>query len=951
MTDTLTSRLKAILRKDQILDTDLWREIYARDASYFDIKPQCIVRPESVEQVRQIIAAATATGTGVTFRTGGTSLSGQTVGSGIICELRTTMNRYEVRDSGKRIWFEPGITANQVNAHLKAYNTHIGPDPASSQAAMMGGILANNSSGMQAGTKYNSYHTMASIEFMLANGRRYNTALKSDRDRFLRDENDLCDGLLRIRSEILADEAALNKIVRKYRIKNVTGYAMNSFVDFDDPMDIFAHLLIGSEGTLGYIIAGELFTRPLYNVYSSSLLYFPTVTDAAASAAFLGQTGALAVEMMDYASLQASRGRTNDMPAGTTAMLVDYGASCSEEMEALISSVEPKIRSIRNLVHVEPFTRTVAARAALWKIRNGVFPCVAGVRVPGSTVILEDVAAPVEDLDRLVEGVQQLFHKYDYDGAIFGHARDGNIHPLVTTRMDSDRELARFRNFMDGFVKHVISLDGSLKGEHGTGRAIAPFVADEWGDTIYGWMCRVKDLADPHGILNPGVIINSDKNCYIEPIKTLDLFGKGLKYEKADKCMECGYCEHLCPSRYITLTPRQRLQSQRIINHYRENEKYCRGLKKEYDYLGRDTCCTDSTCSLACPLKIDTGVVTDAVREKDNPRLMQSALTASARHYGVFESSIRGALKCAVATEKIITPEPLIWATDFAHKISKYAPHWSKYFPMPSKLHYREADNPDFIYFPACVTRIFGASSLGKDDMISVILRIARRAGINVAVPKRVHGLCCSQIWQHKGDPMGQRIAANKTVETFWELSRQGSIPIFCDTTSCTHTLLSLANEESLFDTENLDRYRKLKIIDITSWLHDTVMPRLKVTKPKKNVMLHPTCASKLLGLADTMEAVARMCAEKVNRPIDAYCCAAAGDRGFIYPEVAKAATRDERREINAEIAHGSGPNAKPQIYDGFYSLARTCEISMMSAIGQPYESIVYLVDETTESK
>lgn len=925
--------LGRIIPKERILGEELWREVYARDASYFNLKPQAIVRPSSVEEVAAILALARNSGMGVTFRAGGTSLSGQSVNTGIICELRTQWQKAQVRDNGSKIWFEPGLTARQVNRILQPYNTHIGPDPASSSAAMMGGILGNNSSGMSAGVRHNSYHTLSSIQFMLANGHRYDSASPADRKRFAESERELCDGLMNIRARLLASPELSDKISRKYKIKNVTGYAMNALLDFEDPIDIFSHLLIGSEGTLAYIISGELNTIPSMSTYSSTMLYFDNVVNAAASAAWLGESGAIAVEMMDYASLVSSLGLSAKMPAGTTAMLIDYGASSPDEIAAIISSLEPNLRKLKGLTRMDPFTRSVDARARLWEIRDGVFPCVAGARIPGSAVILEDVVAPVEKLDSLVEGVWKLFDSHNYHGAIFGHARDGNIHPLVTADMSSAKELDNFRSFMDGFVDHVLSLDGSLKGEHGTGRAIAPFVEREWGPEIFSMMKEIKHLADPLGILNPGVIINDDPDCFIHPIKSMDLFGDPLGYDRADKCMECGYCEHVCPSRSVTFTPRQRLQALRVISRTGSKE-----LRRQFRYLGNQTCCTDGSCQMQCPMGINTATVTDAVRARTNPPLMESALKLSANHYGAVESTVRTLLRAAVASGKVISPYPLIWATDFLHRLSSQVPHWSRHFPMPARLHWQEVEDPQYIYFPACVTRIFGGSSLGKDDMITVMLRIASRAGLRVSLPRSVHGLCCSQIWEHKGDPEGQRIAAAKTVEEFYRLSDSGRIPIICDTTSCTHTLLTLAHNSNLLSDELLAKYKALTIIDITSWLLEHVMPRLTVTAPKNRILLHPTCASRLTGLDKAMEQVARMCAREVIIPTEAHCCGAAGDRGFIFPEVARGATRDERREISMLNTD----------FDGCYSLARTCEISMMDSIGHPYESLVYLIDETT---
>ena len=926
--DTLRHELEQIVSGDRVLDNELWREIYGRDASYFKIIPEAVVRPQTTEEVRRIMALATRRGLSVTFRTGGTSLSGQTVNKGIICELRNGWHRYEIRDGGKKIWFEPGLTAAQVNAYLKPHHCHIGPDPASKSAAMMGGVLANNSSGMEAGVRYNSYHTMASMEFVLANGHQYNSGVEADHGRFREQERELCKGLLEIRDTIMRNDRMRDKIVEKYKIKNVTGYGMNSFVDYEDPLDIFSHVLIGSEGTLAFIVSAELNTRPLHNVYSSSLLYFPDVVSAAASADWLGQSGAIAVEMMDYASLRSYMGKDLDRPRGTTAMLIDYGADSPEEMRELTSRLEPRIRRLGNLADMDPFSTTVEERAALWQMRNGIFPCVAGVRKPGDAVILEDVAAPVERLDMLVDGVHGIFKKYGFDGSIFGHARDGNIHPLLTSPIYDRQSKEKFRGFMDDLVDAVLRLDGSLKGEHGTGRAIAPFVAREWGDKIYGLMKRVKTLADPAGVLNPGVMINSDPECFMENIKQLPEFGAELGYAHADKCMECGYCEHVCPTRESTLTPRQRLQARRIIVSRPE-------LEKEYRFIGQQSCCSDGSCQMPCPMHINTGTITDAVRTRTNPRLFKDALSFTAKDFGPFESSIRSILKAAVLTEKVISPYPLIWASDFMHKVYSQVPHWSRHFPMPAKIHWQETAAPDYLYFPACVTRIFGGSTLHKDDLITVIMRIASRAGIRVSLPREMHGLCCSQIWSHKGDPKGHAITVNKTVERFYELSDSGRIPIFCDTSSCTHTLLR--DMEASLTEENKRKYAALKIMDITEWLLTVAMPRLKVTKPKGTVLLHPTCAARIIGVDGIMREIAQKCAREVVVPLDCQCCGAAGDRGFMFPKIAGIAVKEEKADIAGRQ------------FDGCYSLARTCEISMTDTIGRPYEPLAYLVDETTE--
>ena len=938
--------LSSILDREQIKSSDLYREVYARDASYFNIKPQVIVRPHSVEQVIQLIRLLPKHGQHLTFRSGGTSLSGQAVGDGVICDLRTAWKEMQVREKGSKVWFEPGLTCHQVNKVLAAHQRKLGPDPASHMAAMMGGILANNSSGMQASTLYNSYRMITSLEFVMANGNRYDSSKTEDHSRFEQTERELCHGLMEIRARIMNNDTIRNRILEKYKIKNVTGYSMNSFVDYDTPMDIFTHLLIGSEGTLAFIASAEQNTLPLLNYYSSSILYFKDARLAAAAVPTLSETEALAVEMMDYASLQSIIGMPNTpkevptMPDGTTALLIDFGADSQEQLRDMIGTRIDSLKRLEGLHLMDDFTTTVAERERLWYVRDAIFPCVAGARPIGDNVILEDVVAPVDKLYKLVGGIQDLFSKHGYRGSIFGHARDGDLHPLITSGIADKNAVGRFGGFMDEFVDLVLSLNGSLKGEHGTGRAVAPFVEREWGSEIYALMKQVKQLADPQNILNPGVLITDNPNAHLEHIKEMTPVNDHFHVHNLDSCIECGLCEPVCPSRNVTLTPRQRIQAQRVMRAKVNNQLFEEAdtLEKEYIYAGRDTCAADGMCKTVCPMGINTGELTDTIRAQQLGKTFSSVLTTAARHFKGTEHIIKKSLTLAVDTEHVISPKPFEWTMALAHALSEQIPHWSRNFPRAPKFEARYTAHPDIIYFPACVTRIFGSSNTGKENMMQVILRIADKAGIPICLPEESQGLCCSQIWEHKGDTEGQKIMANKIVEYFWQWSDNGRISIMCDTTSCTHTLLTALvkdDTQSTLTPENIKKYKQLKIVDVTQWLLNDVLTRVEPKNKKGRVLLHPTCACDQMGLTPIMRSIAEQCATEVVIPLQWSCCGASGDRGFIFPELGESAMRDEIAET------------KDESFDGYYSLARTCEINMEDHSQYPYESIIYLVNET----
>jgi D-lactate dehydrogenase len=944
----LKAALHAAFPTEAVKLDEIYRAVYGRDGSYFEYHPQAVVRVASVDDVQNLLRICTTQNVPMTLRAGGSSLSGQTVGTGVIADQRFHFRRSELRDDGRKVWFEPGLTVIQLNHRLKPAGKKVGPDPASSQVAMMGGVLANNSSGMQSGTKYNAYNTLASIDFVLPNGNRYDTAKEADRTRFAVDDAAIHDGLAVLRDEVRVDTELRARIARKYQIKNVSGYAMNSFLDHDEPIDILAHLLIGSEGTLAYIASAELLTVPIAAHESSTLLFFQNVVDAAAAVPALAESEAAAIEMMDIASLRSVIGRpgvpemVGSLPDGAAALLVDYHAADLDALAVRQAAAAKTIATLPLLAQL-PFSTSVKERALLWTVRDGIFASVGGARRPGTTVILEDIAVPVEQLDKLILGLQELFRKYAYDGAIFGHASAGNIHFLVTDDMADDGRVAHFGRFMGDVVALVLAYDGSLKAEHGTGRAMAPFIETEWGSHAYSVMKRLKALIDPGSLMNPGVIINDDPNVHLAHIKGMPLLGDPV----TDRCIECGFCEWVCPTRYVTLTPRQRIQAHRVRLSLEEagEDHRAQTLSLQYAYEGRETCVADGMCQTVCPVGISTAYVTDYDRAEAAPKAAQKLMATAAKRFLLLEEAARISLDGGTTVQAIVGSGTMPWITEALSNILPAFPKWSRNIGKSPERPYTEAANADVVYFPSCVTRIMGSSTLGKDNVMQVVLRVAERAGFKMYLPKDSRGLCCSQMFAHMGFPEAQKVMANRIVWAMYAWSDSGRLPIMCDVTSCARTLLLELETEMwgtrprLLSDDNQAKYEKLTVLDIVEWLHDAALPRLDVTSPKGSVLMHPTCACHQLNLEGRIDAIGKACAERSYSPFNGGCCGAGGDRGFRYPEGTESALRDERTELEGRS------------FDGAYSFAKSCEIVLSDHIPFPFESIVHLVDETTSPK
>jgi D-lactate dehydrogenase len=455
-------------------------------------------------------------------------------------------------------------------------------------------------------------------------------------------------------------------------------------------------------------------------------------------------------------------------------------------------------------------------------------------------------------------------------------------------------------------------------------------------------MQRLKALIDPANLMNPGVMINDDPGVHLAHIKGMPLLGDPI----ADRCIECGYCEWVCPTRYSSLTPRQRIQAHRVERSLIEAgaPDRARTIADQYAYEGRDSCVADGMCQTVCPVGISTAYLTDFDRAAGTPKVFRELMTRAAKHFILLEEAARLSFDGGATVQKLAGSGTMPWITEALAKVLPTFPHWSRHMGRAPARPYTQPASADIVYFPSCVTRMMGTSALGKDNVMETVLRVAKRAGFTMYLPKDARGLCCSQIFAHTGFPDGQKVMASRIVEAMYAWSDGGRLPIMCDITTCARTLLLELETEMwgprprLLSAENQAKYKQLRIVDIAEWLHDDALPRLEVTAPKDSVLIHPTCACHQLGLESKIDAIGRTCAGNVCTPFSAGCCGAGGDRGFRYPEIPDSALRDEKAELAGRH------------FDGAYSFARSCEIVLSDQLPYAFESIVYLVDETTSA-
>ena len=900
---------------EKIVFTDrITRSAYARDASMYRLMPESVVKPRNIHDVRNLLEFANASKTPVTFRAGGTSLSGQSVSNSIIAEILHNWKKFKILDNGKSIHLEPGVVAAHANSFLSPYKTKLGPDPASINSATIGGILSNNSSGMVCGTEFNAYHTLKSLSFMLPNGNVYNTDNPNENERFIQKEKILCATITKIKETIKTDSKILNTIRNKYRIKNTIGYSMNAFIDFDRPIDIFSHLLIGSEGTLGFIISTILNTIQTYENIGTGLIIFNSPEEACKAIPFYKDLGAKAIEFLDDASLRTAVHYKNSpykfdsiMP-GSTGILIEYQHEFPNEINSLIKETKKysdKNSNIRSTLIVTDKNN----RDIIWKIRKGLYPTIGALREDGKSVITEDIAVDVGSIAPVINELKRIFTKRKFhDGVIFGHAKDGNLHFITSVDFNSDSGIKNYEFMMNDLADLTLNrYNGSLKAEHGTGRNMAPFVETEWGGPIYEMMWKLKKSIDPNGILNPNVLLSSDPKIHLKNIKKTPLVNKIV-----DSCVECGFCENICPSRGYTFTPRQRIaimrETQGLTLQIEEEKILQHGVS--------DTCVTDGLCAIECPVNIDTGKL---VKELRSVRKKEGLLLGVVvKKFNLFITLIRFLLKLFILLQKVIGESIFNKLSNYVNKISEnripIIPVSKIKINKIGKI--KKISNPDYIVFPTCINRVV---STDNSDVSSseYIVKIAEKASLKVLMMDKSHDLCCGMAFSSKGYTKSGGIIQGMLIDQIKNAYRKYNVPIIIDMSPCTETIRKSMN------------FEQIKIMDSLDFLN-TIKSRLSIKKLNLTCYVHSVCSDQPAGPTSIIHSIAQNCVEAIEDRKEDFCCGMGGDRGLMYPDLTK---NSIKRSAHFPLKSTIG-----------VSSSRTCEIALSNELGIEFISIEALV-------
>lgn len=921
---------------DRIYTDELRRLAWGTDAGFYRLIPQIVIRSNSEEEVSMLLKAADKYQLPVTFRAAGTSLSGQAISDSILIVAGKHWEQYEVLEGGKAIRLQPGIIGQRVNEILKPYGQKFAPDPASVKSAMVGGIVMNNASGMNCGTHANSDKVLRSVRMVLADGTRLDTGNPESRRAFQEKRPDFIRRIEELRDQVRANKSLAERIRYKYAIKNVTGLNILPFIRFDDPFDIIAHLLVGSEGTLAFLSEVTMTTEYDYPCKASAMLYFSDIKEACRAVVAMkkltneqGNWIVKGAELLDKKSLASVNDTTGE---NLTAVLTETKAHTPEELQQYIRQIETCLQEFNTYTPVH-FTDKPEEYSRYWAVRSGIFPSVGGTRKLGTTCLIEDVAFHIEDLPEATAELQALLARHGYeDACIYGHALEGNYHFILNQSFHTDEAVKRYEDLMNDVKTLVVDkYDGSLKAEHGTGRNMAPFVRYEWGDDAFELMKSVKQLFDPKNLLNPGVIFNDDPQCHIKHFKPLPLTNP-----KVDRCIECGFCEVNCLTCGFALSSRQRIVIQREISRLRQSgddPQRLATLLKEYKYWGNQTCAGDGLCSMSCPMHINTGELTHDIRQAELPKGSKGYQIGdfAARHFAGIKNSLRPVLTLADTAHAVMGTTLMTSLTRGMHQtlgIPLWTPAMPKAYRIRKQLRSHITAKPDkVIYFPSCINQTMGLARKSPEEMALVdkMVSLLQKGGFEVIFPDNMDKLCCGTIWESKGMMDIADRKSKELEEALWKASKEGLYPVLCDQSPCLHRMR--------------ETIKKMKLYEPAEFIYTFLRDRLIFTPTDEPVAIHITCSMRRMGLADAIINLAKLCSKHVFVPEEIGCCGFAGDRGFTHPEVNAYALRKLRPQLEEKgIQRG-------------YSNSRTCEIGLTTNSGIPYVSIAYLVDRCTRPK
>jgi FAD/FMN-containing dehydrogenase/Fe-S oxidoreductase len=477
---------------------NLTRQLYATDASIYQIEPVAVGYPRSARQASALIDAAAQAGVSVIPRGAGTGLVGGAIGDGLVIDFSRHNREISELDLERRtVQVGPGVVLDQLNKFLRPHGFCFGPDVATSSRATLGGMIANNSSGSHTPVYGTTAEHVNELEVVLADGRIVAVGPRHDT---LRKQRQLVSDLLYFHSLEIEERLPPGLLKRR------PGYAIARCAEEPGNMN---HLLCGSEGTLAAITSAELRIVPLPSRKSMALLFFASVAEAMQATVELLDLKPAAIEHLDSVLLDQTKGQF-EFQAARDLLQLDHQPCQSILVVEFFDDAEDQLAELarRRLGLRKSILESEAEANLVWSLRKAGLSLLTGRTGDAKPVTaIEDAAVRPEQLPAYVSALESLMAPLGLEACFYGHAAAGLLHVRPVLDLHSSEDLKKFRQLANEVSALVRQFKGSLAGEHGVGIARTEFLAEQVGDGLMGIMREIKTAFDPHGLFNPGKII------------------------------------------------------------------------------------------------------------------------------------------------------------------------------------------------------------------------------------------------------------------------------------------------------------------------------------------------------------------------------------------------------------------------------------------------------------
>ncbi len=889
--DTLRRDLERLLEGEVRFDK-VSRALYSTDASVYQIEPLGIVVPRSREDLIRLVQICARHRCPLTMRGGGTSQAGQAIGSGLVADTSKYLHRIlELNVAERWVRVEPGVVLDELNAHLHPHGLRFAPDISTASRATIGGMIANNSSGTRSVLYGKTIDHVLGQEIVLSDGSvvDFGSLTPADLDAASTGSS-LAARCYRAVREVTTEHAG--EIERRFPkvVRRVGGYNLDEFIRPGQPFDM-TKLLVGSEGTLGVILSAKLNLVPLPNAKAVMAIQFNDLLESLAATPVILRHGPSAVEVMDRfildhtrqsAALDALRRGFIDGDPGAL-LCVEFYADRDEDLPPRLDAVERDLRA-RGLGYRYHRELDPSAQARIWRLREAALGLSMAMKTEAKSLsFVEDTAVAPEKLRDYIARFLAIVARHGTSAGVYAHASVGCLHVRPVVNLKTEAGVRMFEALASDVADLVLEFGGALSGEHGDGLVRSPFMRKMYGPTLYDAFCAIKRTFDPHGILNPGKIVDAPPltanlrfgagYATPNPVTYFDFSDYGGLGGAVDMCSGLGACRKtlsgtMCPSYMATLeekhSTRGRANLLRLAMAGRLGES---GLGDEgvYDALG--LCLECRACKAECPVGVDVA-------------RFKSEFLADywSRHGTAFEARVLGNVRTVAKWGSRLAPvsnwlagaAPLRYLNERLLGIDRRRslPAFER---RPLAQRARAADD-------RCEAVLFNDTFTNHyDPSIGIAaLDVMAAAGIHAGLAQ--HG-CCGRPQISKGLLQDATRLAERNTDALYPHAAAGRAIVFCEP-SC----LSAIREDSPALVRGESRRRAdavAKAAVLFEEFAEALVPRLTLTPGPLTILLHGHCHQKSMGLVPAAKSLLSKIPGASVTDLDSGCCGMAGSWGY----------------------------------------------------------------------